>query len=338
MRWSIGQPRIFEMPDDRPGTYVDHLEKIINNANPSLIMTVLSNNSQDRYNAIKKKCFVDRGIPNQAIVARNLSSKGVMSIATKVAIQLNCKVGGAPWSVVVPLSHLMVVGYDVCRDTANKKKSFGGMVASLDRQMTRYYNFAAEHQMEEELADNFSAFLVLACKNYHKVNGVFPERILIYRDGVGDGQLQYVYTHEVENIKKKLCQEIYKNNELKMAFIVVSKRINTRLFTQRDNPPPGTVVDDVITLPERYDFFIVSQCVRQGTVAPTSYNVLYDNLGLNAEKLQILTYKMTHMYYNWSGTVRVPAPCQYAHKLSFMMSQSLHRPVHPDLENILYYL
>ena len=28
------------------------------------------------------------------------------------------------------------------------------------------------------------------------------------------------------------------------------------------------------------------------------------------------SYKLTHMYYNWPGTVRVPAPCQYAHKVS----------------------
>jgi len=42
------------------------------------------------------------------------------------------------------------------------------------------------------------------------------------------------------------------------------------------NPPSGTVVDDVVTLPERYDFFLVSQSVRQGTVNPTSYNVIKD--------------------------------------------------------------
>ncbi len=29
-----------------------------------------------------------------------------------------------------------------------------------------------------------------------------------------------------------------------------------------------------MTLPERFDFFLVSQSVRQGTVNPTSYNVL----------------------------------------------------------------
>ena len=32
---------------------------------------------------------------------------------------------------------------------------------------------------------------------------------------------------------------------------------------QGGNPNSGTVVDDVVTLPERYDFFLVSQSVNQ---------------------------------------------------------------------------
>lgn len=88
----------------------------------------------------------------------------------------------------------------------------------------------------------------------------------------------------------------------------------------------------------RYDFFIVSQCVRQGTVSPTSYNVLFDTCGLTSDHLQRITYKMTHLYYNWSGTVRVPAPCQYAHKLAFLAGQSLHREPHHDLDTVLHYL
>ena len=70
-----------------------------------------------------------------------------------------------------------------------------------------------------------------------------------------------------------------------------------------------------LSSPLRYDFFLVSQSVRQGTVNPTSYNVVEDTSGLKPEHLQKLTYKLTHLYYNWPGTVRVPAPCQYAHKV-----------------------
>ena len=103
----------------------------------------------------------------------------------------------------------------------------------------------------------------------------------------------------------------------------------------------------------RYDFFLVSQSVRQGTVNPTSYNVIKDTSGLKPDHLQVkflflphkiilvlqkLTYKLTHLYYNWPGTVRVPAPCQYAHKLAFLVGESLHRQPSEQLEEVLYFL
>ena len=85
--------------------------------------------------------------------------------------------------------------------------------------------------------------------------------------------------------------------------IVVKKRISTRLFAEQHgqyaNPMPGTVVDTVVTRPEWFDFFLVSQSVRQGTVTPTHYNIIADTIGWKPEILQRLTYKLCHLYYNW---------------------------------------
>ncbi len=53
------------------------------------------------------------------------------------------------------------------------------------------------------------------------------------------------------------------------------------------NPPSGTVVDDVVTLPERFDFFLVSQSVRQGTVNPTSYNIIHNDNKWPAKIFQV---------------------------------------------------
>ena len=65
----------------------------------------------------------------------------------------------------------------------------------------------------------------------------------------------------------------------------------------------------------------MSQHVRQGTVSPTHYNVVYDASELKPDHMQRLTYKMTHMYYNWPGTIRVPAPCQVScHMTSYCVS------------------
>lgn len=53
-----------------------------------------------------------------------------------------------------------------------------------------------------------------------------------------------------------MLEQVYKDaNEAegpKFTFIIVSKRINTRIFVADQNPKPGTVVDNTITLPERY--------------------------------------------------------------------------------------
>lgn len=101
--------RVFEIPDDRAQTYLSELEQVITKMAPSMVMVVLPNNSGDRYNTVKKKCYVDRAIPCQVMVGRNLTSKGAMSIATKVAIQMNCKMGGAPWGTSLP-KNTMVCG------------------------------------------------------------------------------------------------------------------------------------------------------------------------------------------------------------------------------------
>ncbi|XP_017062081.1 protein aubergine-like isoform X3 [Drosophila ficusphila] len=199
--------------------------------------------------------------------------------------------------IELPLRGLMTV--DVCHSSKNKNKSYGALVATMDMKCsTRYFSSVTEHMKGQELSNQMSLNMTGALKAYCENHGTLPDRILFYRDGVGDGQLHQVVNTEVKFLKAKL-DEIYKSagkeQGCRMAFIVVSKRINTRYFVNQRNPRPGTVVD-VITLPERYDFFLVSQAVQQGTVSPTSYNVIADNIGLNANKLQVLIYKMTHMY------------------------------------------
>merc|ERR1719370_860019 len=67
------------------------------------------------------------------------------------------------------------------------------------------------------------------------------------------------------------------------------------------------------------DFFLIPQAVSQGTVTPTHFVVIKESKALPTDAIQRLAYKLTHLYYNWPGTVRVPAPCQYAHKLGFLV-------------------
>ena len=49
----------------------------------------------------------------------------LMSVAGKIGMQLNCKLGGDLWAVEVPLKGLMVVGYDTYHDSSQKGQSVG---------------------------------------------------------------------------------------------------------------------------------------------------------------------------------------------------------------------
>ncbi|XP_049546124.1 protein aubergine-like isoform X2 [Anopheles darlingi] len=345
MGFQLGTPETVIIPNDLPATYYQILEQLANR-DPPFIMCLVSNDRADRYRAIKKKCCVDRAIPTQVIKVRTISNpRSLMTVATKVIIQLNCKLGGVPWVTRNPLKDIVILGYDVCHDTRDKSKSYGAITATMfgtDPQDPRQFSCAEQHRKGEELSNFMSAAMTKVLRAYQQVFGPdrLPRRFLLYRDGVGDGQLQQVVDHEVKAIKARLtaAYENYQPHKPQLGVIVVSKRINTRLFSNGRNPPPGTVVDDVITLPERTDFFLVSQSTTKGTVAPTSYNIIYNELGLTTDQIQVYTYRQTLMYYNWCGGVRVPAVCQYAHKLAFLVSQYLFQQPQEDLGKYLYYL
>ena len=89
-----------------------------------------------------------------------------------------------------------------------------------------------------------------------------------------------------------------------IAFIVVSKRINTRFFKEANaianNVDCGTVIDNKVTLNERYDFFLVSQKTTQGTASPTNYNIIEDSTNIPPDIHHKLANCLTDVYYNWA--------------------------------------
>lgn len=240
---------------DRNEEYIRAIDEGINK-DPEFMMIVVTNDRADRYAAIKKKLCIDRAIPSQVIKLRTVDPKnpqGLMSVATKVAIQICTKMEGVPWMITIPLNGLMTVGFDVTHDTRDRSKSYGAFVATMDlKRSSRYFSAVESHANGEELSKNIGISLIKALHVYKSTHNSLPERILIYRDGVGDGQIKYVHEHEVLDLKSKI-KTVYGDAKTPMfCFIIVSKRINTRIFTKtKMNPPVGTVVDDVITLPER---------------------------------------------------------------------------------------
>nr|XP_019611125.1 PREDICTED: piwi-like protein 3 [Rhinolophus sinicus] len=326
---------------DTVKSYVTVLEKH-DSSNTQMVVCVLSSDRKAMYDGIKKYLCVNCPIPSQCVVAQTLDKpQTLMTIATKIAQQMNCKMGGALWKVQTGLQNAMFIGIDCFHDTVNRQKSIAGFVASMNEDLTEWFSQCIFQESGQELVNGLRACLQEALKLWYERNSILPYSIIVYRDGVGDGQLQALIDYEIPQIVSSL-ESIFKSQNFKLTFIVVKKRINTRFFVQSQgrlrNPLPGTVVDVVLTKREWYDFFIISQSVKDGTVTPTHYNVIHDTVRLSPDTVQCLTYRLCHMYYNLPGVIRVPAPCHYAHKLAYLVGQSIHQVPHQSLSNRLFYL
>jgi len=148
-----------------------------------------------------------------------------------------------------------------------------------------------------------------------------PNKIVFYRDGVDDGQYQKVLDNEVAKIKQAF-RTIYVNRPPpKLTFIVVKKRHNTRFFVydgqMTKNVEAGTVVDQQITHPSQFDFYLCSQAALMGTSRPALYQVLHDEIGFTSDEIQQLTYWLCHIDARCSKAVSIPAPVHYAHLAAY---------------------
>ena len=110
-----------------------------------------------------------------------------------------------------------------------------------------------------------------------------------------------------------------------ITLVVVNKRINQRMFVRDgsrvNNPPPGSIIDHGLVENQNdnicFDFFLVPQQTTQGCVTPTHFFVsLNESKDLSKADIENVTYQFCFMYSNWSGSIKVPAPCQYAHKIA----------------------
>ncbi|XP_077652592.1 piwi-like protein 3 [Urocitellus parryii] len=337
---TLEKAQMREVPGNTISSYIDILKTLIKDG-PEMVVCILPDDRKNRYDEIKKYLCVKSPIPSQCVVAHTLTkARTLKTMATKIAQQMNCKMGGALWKVETGLKKTMFVGIDCFHDIVSRQKSIAGFVASTDEELTKWYSQCIFQAPGEELVDGLKNCLQGALNSWLRNVPHAPESIVVYRDGVGDGQLQALLDHEISQLVGYLENEC--PYSIKLTFIVVKKRINTRFFLQHNrklgNPAPGTVVDMMVTRQQWYDFYIVSQSSTVGTVTPTHYNVIYDTVCLDPDTVQRLTYKLCHMYYNFSGIIRVPAPCHYAHKLAYLVGQSLHDQPSSLLANSLYYL
>ncbi|KAM6294643.1 piwi-like protein 2 [Aegotheles albertisi] len=340
----VSRPALVELKDDRIETYSKTIRSMLGSQDKvQLLLCIISGSRDDLYGAIKKLCCVQVPVPSQVINAQTLAGhpSKMRSVVQKVLLQINCKMGGELWGVDIPLKQLMVIGMDVYHDHSRGRHSVIGFVASMNHVLTKWYSRVVFQMPNQEIADSLRLCLTNALQHFHEVNHCLPNKIVVYRDGVADSQLDTVLKYEIPQLQK--CFDTFESYEPSLVVVVVQKQNSTNFYSvateqQFTSPPPGTVIDHTVTSLGWQDFFLLAHHSRQGCSIPTHYICVLNTAKLSSEHLQRLTFKLCHLYWNWPGTVRVPAPCMYAHKLAFLSGQVLHHEPSAHLCDKLFFL
>ncbi|KAK0493443.1 argonaute-like protein [Armillaria luteobubalina] len=302
---------------------------------PTFIVCILPDGSNaDLYTAVKHCGDIKRGVANQCLrVGKCRNAK--MQYWANVALKINAKLGGVnvipdPKSAPIisdPRTPTIVMGADVMHPApGSQSPSYASVVASIDSDAARYMaKTTLQLGRQEMIADlqTMAKDLLLGYMGYRsgveKVS-TLPKRLIFFRDGVSEGEFKKVLDLELP-LLEAACRDAKINPPPKITFIIVGKRHHMRFFPKdpRDqdsrsgNLLPGTVIDQAITNPVEFDFYLQSHGGLLGTSKSSHYNVVYDEFGFSPDAIQSLAYTLCFTYARSTRSVSIPTPVYYAH-------------------------
>jgi len=251
------------------------------------VLVVLPSKSAPDYNIVKKMADVDFGILTVCVVEEAfLRPKGQLGYFANVGLKVNLKFGGVNHTLkdetgLIKSGKTMVVGYDVTHptnlapDAAENLPSIVGLVASRDKELGQWpavswNNPGGQEMLGHEFTTRFQSRLQL----WLDTNKSLPQNIVIFRDGVSEGQFRTVLEVELPLIRKA-CEIMYHRASAKIpriSLIVSVKRHHTRFYPTDPNhshrgsksPKEGTVVDRGVTNVRYWDFFLQAHAAIKG--------------------------------------------------------------------------
>ncbi|KAH7434407.1 hypothetical protein KP509_06G016100 [Ceratopteris richardii] len=285
------------------------------------------------YGELKRICETKLGVVTQCCLSKNIKKFNSQYLAN-VALKINAKVGGRNNNLALELPQLcgifkrptIIFGADVTHPNPgdDSSPSIAAVVANVDWPSAVKYvaTVRAQAHREEMIAQLKDMVQELWSKFCDKVN-VRPERIIMFRDGVSEGQFDAVLQCEVHALKEAMLELGGSCYTPQITWVVIQKRHHTRLFPADNNKDksgnvsPGTVVDTTITHPREFDFYLCSHAGIQGTSKPTHYHVLWDENGFTSDEMQTLINNMCYTYARCTRSISVVPPAHYAHLAAY---------------------
>ncbi|OCF55470.1 hypothetical protein L486_06954 [Kwoniella mangroviensis CBS 10435] len=311
---------------------------------PQLICCVLPGRDAWLYEKIKKSSFNDlKGpVPTQCMQAAKIRApRGIAAYTGNLVMKIQSKLGGLPHQI--PIDDLpgmirgktMLLGGDLGLPPIKAGNENAPTVAcTIATYNADCDTYSAQIRLQEgraEIISDLSSMIEEHLKIFHKHNGEYPERILIFRDGISEGQYAAALTYEHAAILKA-CARLQKGYRPRLLMCICAKRHNTRFFGRTEdvdrtgNLPSGLVVDRSITHPYAFDFFLQAHAGRVGTARPTHYICLLDELPMTPDQLQQLVHSLCHSFTRCTKSVSLVPVCYIADLVCQKARIIVHEP------------
>ncbi|KAJ6590972.1 argonaute-like protein [Mycena vulgaris] len=294
---------------------------------PELIFIILSNGDKHVYSGIKHLGDSYLDVATVCVHAGKIrKEKGQLQYFANVALKVNMKMNGInhgldpssmKWLDQMPT---MLVGIDVTHPGPGSVKgspSIAAVVASVDRMYAQYPASMEIQETKKEMVTNLARMMHDRLQLFQKINKTLPQRVLVFRDGVSEGQFPIVVAEEMPAIRAAFQK--FPNYRPKLTIVICGKRHHTRFYPTEvanaahdGNPKAGTVVDRGVTAVYEFDFFLQAHGGLQGTTRPTHYYVVHDEIGFTADVLQQLTHSVSYMFARATKAVSLVSPAYYA--------------------------
>ena len=227
----------------------------VRNCGYSLLLVVIPKKDALLYNQVKKFGDIEVGIPTVCVTGqRNKFYGNTASYNANVALKMNIKRGGINHVLregqlgFISEGKTMVVGIDVTHPSpgsGSNATSVAAMVASSDTELAQWPAQIRINPARQEKVDTLRSMLEAHLTYWAKLHGEFPENLLIYRDGVSEGQYQMVLDEELPTLRAA-CESVYGKQELpRITIIIVGKRHHTRFYRMRPATPevPAAILE-----------------------------------------------------------------------------------------------
>ncbi|KAL4471791.1 hypothetical protein ABPG72_008809 [Tetrahymena utriculariae] len=354
LRIEVKKPQEFNLGDfnNKAMQEIEHvIKREIKKEKFDIVAIVAPNkfSTVQNYSKIKKLCTIQQQIKSQYIRQQSLDSKQSYNVCSAILSQMAAKCGTTLWVVNPPNGipdNTMIIGTSVQKVFINGQSQFViGFVASQDKNVSRFYSRATFQKFNKDNIEKISTFIVDAIKQYFVQNKFVPENIIYLRENIADNGIQKYLATEIKEVLKSFTV-LSPQYKPKLCVVLLESRHGVRVLQQLGegsnrelaNPPSGTIIDSSITSKCHYDFYMISQNVKQGTATPVHYKVIYDTTEFPEGRLQELLYSQCFNYVNWSGSIKYPAQIQYAKKLAKMVGTFIQEEVSEKLFNSRFYI